>query len=198
MRIATLTTAVLAATVLGLAPAHADTERVEDATQDVREFTFGAEPRGLPASSEPRPGDKARDIVVSRAEHAGSTVELSLEVRELADSNWNARWRIRTPDSSWIVSVAPGKGGPLVNLYENSPVRTQRGQACEGLDARTSDAVDRVRAVVQRACIGRPEWVRFGSLMIAETAGGFKVDDGRGPAPASGDGPRLGPRIDRG
>lgn len=181
---ATLTAAVIPLAVVAAGPASADSQSHADDRQDVVGQTEGGDPTVVP-------GDRARDIVWSKATYGNQKLNLLIEVRELASSNYSFTWDVKDPSGRWWVTYQRTDTATYVYLQvaggDESP--------CSGLTHARSDSTDRVRVTVPRSCLGAPKWVRYGVASFGSAGDEYRYDDGRLNGSVLPGGAKLGPQI---
>lgn len=123
--------------------------------------------------------------------HRGPRVTLWLQVRRLARTDYIASWHVRTPGETWSVHYDREEGPAYTSLFHGSDEVLD----CDGLRGRALLRRERVVVTVPRACIGRPDWIRFGAWMRHETPTVNVIDDARLTAGFLLSGPKLGPRV---
>ncbi len=178
----------LVATLAAPAPSSGDSQTRQDPTQDVVRIT---------ETYTTVPGDTKTDIRRLKSSYADNKVRMVLDLRRLAATNYQIRFRVTTPTQHWVVSYDQlSPGDPVFGLYEYSPRRVPRGgpTPCEGLTHHRVDDQERIVVNLPRARIDSPAWVRTGASTARFIDGAFHFDDARrngyegGPA-------RLGPQL---
>lgn len=181
--VAAIATGVVLA-LLGPPPAHAGRQTTTDAAHDVYRVPVGGTPR-LDRD------DRAHDIVRAGAVHNGPTLQLWLQVRRLGRGAYVATWDVRTPTSRWVLHYDRRVTPAYTSLFHG----LSEVLDCDGLRGRTLPRRDRVVVTVPRACIGRPQWIRFGASMGRETKTYHLIDDARIDAGFYSNRCQLGPRL---
>lgn len=196
IRIATATTAVVAAAALAAttAPAHADSHVSRDARGDVVQLA-AADDESL---AEPAPGRKEGDVLRMRVTHGERAVHATIRYHRLSKPRGDdlglhllslKTSKGRLADAV-VVTDRRNPQGDVIWAWGDAP------RTCPGLRTHIDYAADRVRLTVPRSCLGEPRWVRGGgggSLMQGETLyGDDALLDGSLRREA-----RLGPRVYR-
>lgn len=185
MRYLRLLSIAVALVLVGFAapPSNAESQTVKDPAQDVYKEADGA-----PALS---PGDKARDIVKSRASYGNRKLVLWVEVRSLASDDYAAWFSVKTSNGHWTLGYDKESGPAYTSLFDGS----QEVHDCEGLRGDANRRRDRITIRVPRSCIDAPNWIKFGVWMRHDTDHVNVIDDGRINAGYSSVEPKLGPRV---
>ncbi len=165
----------LAASLSVGAPSVAETQERQDPTQDVVRVT---------KAYETVPGDTKTDIRRFKTTYADGKVRMVLDLRRLAATGYQMRFRVTTPTDHWIVGYDVfSPGNPAVGLYEFNPARLTRGgpTPCEGLNHHQVADHERIVISLPRNCIGSPAWVRTGqgTARYVEAEATFHYDDAR-------------------
>lgn len=179
----------LAATLAAAGPSGAESQIRQDPTQDVIKVI-----EGYPTV----PGDTKTDIRTLKSSYGDGKVRMVLDLRRLAASNYQMRFRVTTPTQHWAVGYdVSSPDEPQVGLYEFNPRHALRGgpTPCEGLNHHQVADQDRIVINLPRACIDSPAWVRTGATVARFVDGAFHYDDARRNG-SEAKPARLGPELD--
>lgn len=167
---AVLAGSILALTLAPAAPALAGEQSAKDATKDVVVSDLDG------GVLDEAPKDRARDLTRIGLDYSRRQVALTAEVRELAAQGYAFVWEVRTPANRYWVRFDHLDADIGIEVYD---VEAEVPVACDGIQRRVSDRLDRVRLTVPRGCVGKPAWIRFGAVAVGQGGGGFRVDDAR-------------------
>ncbi|WP_183095582.1 hypothetical protein [Nocardioides stalactiti] len=174
---------LIVAAALTTSPSYAESQTVRDAAQDVYKEADGA-----PALS---PGDKARDIVKSKASYGNGKLVLWVEVRSLATDDYAAWFSVKTSNGHWTMGYDKESAPAYTSLFDGA----QEVFSCDGLRGGGDRRRDRITITVPRSCIDAPRWIKFGVWMRHDTNNVNVIDDGRIDAGYSSVEPKLGSRV---
>ncbi|MBS2937181.1 hypothetical protein KDN32_05445 [Nocardioides sp. J2M5] len=194
----TLLPALLSATVLLGAPAHAERVVTEDLSGDAEAWVAEQEFQFVPA-----PQEASVDVVRTVASFGERRLRVRVHFRDLeVRARHSVSLLVRTPRSSFLAAAERRSARATTTRFQRRGI----GPApCGGLRADHDGRADVVTVSVPARCIGDPRWVRLGATVTATPRTDpdnpstvfYFADDAHGDT-FDDEALALGPRIHRG
>lgn len=166
--------AVPIALLAAAAPSQAEDLTTNDPAGDVVKI-----PNENENDVQPSPGTKAVDITRFTTKYGNDRLKLVTKVRDLAQDNYQVRWRVKTQTSDSNFFYDP-----------DSPFRHQQRGCAFQIEA--DQDTDTITAIVPRTCIGDAAWVRTGSATLRNGEQFRFLDDARRDGAAFPGGVKIG------
>lgn len=182
-------TVALALSAVALAPAtaHAESLTLTDGTGDAKAVDmalalgglFGPGPgvdEGAPLLVD-APAETSADVSAMTIDHARKRLTLAMTFRDLTELDGHSvQFRILTPQGRFVLPVLAAEGRTVAELSPTgrASMAIANGEVgpgspyrpCRTVRARYDLAADSLVASVPTACLGSPEWVQVGALVV--------------------------------